>query len=470
MAGSGTQSTVSEAPARLIVRFSTPAPGDAYDARRAEAFYVERFGDADQARWRALRERLPGFGMRPLFGIAPADRIIERFIQYRRRQDQRSDPLLRYFEVAVADGADLLAARDALAELEAIEVAYIDRPGPDPVVAASDDPLRAAQQYLDPAPVGVDAQAAWDVDGGSGLGVQVVDLERGWTLTHEDLADHAIQQLPGGTIRDASRAHGTRALGVVCAVDNQRGCVGVAPKAQPAVVSYHGTSRPDAILSALFHLRPGDVLLIEAQVWGPYGSDYEDRLLPVEIYPADWELIRLATDIGIVVVEAGGNGDGVDDGEDSGDDGVDFDVYEAGEGRVLNSTSPDFRDSGALIVTAARSSTPHARLSFAPSGARIDCYAWGEDVFTTDSSESGATDLYTEGERFGGTSSAAAIIAGVVTVMQGIALKRTGHGMGAEEIRALLRDRDLGTGIAPWEEREIGWMPDLAKIVARLTS
>ena len=47
----------------------------------------------------------------------------------------------------------------------------------------------------------------------------------------------------------------------------------------------------------------GDVLLLEAH------NDYNGfTLVPVEAYDATYEMIRLATELGIIVVEAGGNG------------------------------------------------------------------------------------------------------------------------------------------------------------------
>lgn len=42
-----------------------------------------------------------------------------------------------------------------------------------------------------------------------------------------------------------------------------------------------------------------------------------------------------------------------------------------------NPLNPDFRDSGAIIVTAASSTAPHTRLVYGPHGHRIDCFACG---------------------------------------------------------------------------------------------
>jgi hypothetical protein len=67
-----------------------------------------------------------------------------------------------------------------------------------------------------------------------------------------------------------------------------------------------GYSTSQAIADAVSVMSFGDVLLLEAQttLWGY-------SLVPVEIEPAVFDVIRLATALGIVVVEAAGNG-GVD--------------------------------------------------------------------------------------------------------------------------------------------------------------
>ena len=90
----------------------------------------------------------------------------------------------------------------------------------------------------------------------------------------------------------------------------------------------------------------------------------------------------------------------------AGNGGVDLDtvVNPAGQ-QIFNRSSPDFLDSGAILIGAASSAAPHSRLGFSCHGSRIDCYGWGENVDTLSSdSTNTATDLYTTG--FSGTSSA----------------------------------------------------------------
>ena len=87
---------------------------------------------------------------------------------------------------------------------------------------------------------------------------------------------------------------------------------------------------------------------------------------PVEIADATYEAIRLATALGIVVVEAGCNG------------GYDLDAYTNLSGkRIFDRTSAGFRDSGAIMVGAGSSASPHTRLGFSNHGNRVECYARG---------------------------------------------------------------------------------------------
>ena len=68
---------------------------------------------------------------------------------------------------------------------------------------------------------------------------------------------------------------------------------------------------------------------------------------------ADFDAIRLAVALGIVVVEAAGNG------------GFDLDNYTDGAGDfVLRRGSVDFKDSGAIMVGASTSTVPHNRMGF----------------------------------------------------------------------------------------------------------
>jgi hypothetical protein len=243
-------------------------------------------------------------------------------------------------------------------------------------------------------------------------------------------------------------------LGEVVGVDNFIGVVGVAPSARARVVSQWRTATnyqtADAIRSAMSAMRAGDVLLLEAQTTYPPGTDF----LPVEVEQAVYDAIRAATDAGIVVIEAGGNG------------AVDLDQFQDVRGRrILNRSSLDFQDSGAVMVGAASSASPHGRLSFSNFGSRIDCYAWGENVQSTGDGWTGnALNTYTPS--FGGTSGASPIVTGAALLLQAWALGRR-YSYPPHTLRALLSDPALNTASASPTVDRIGVMPNLKAIITR---
>jgi serine protease len=130
---------------------------------------------------------------------------------------------------------------------------------------------------------------------------------------------------------------------------------------------------------------------------------------------------------------------------------------------VLNPASPDFRDSGAIIVGAASSANPHTRMDFSSFGARVDCYAWGENVDTTSSTSAGSTTAYTG--TFSGTSSASPIITGAALAIQGVREAAGGPRLGSLQMRQVLSNPATGTPSANPGTDLIGVMPNLASII-----
>jgi hypothetical protein len=365
-----------------------------------------------------------------------------------------------YFVVEIPpeiSGEDLLSA---ILALRPVQTAYVDPPHGDPAVDPSDDPRFPDQGHLDPAPDGIDAEWAWGYPGGDGAGQSLIDLEKGWTLDHEDLIAKGAKCL-FGTLLDASRPHGTEVLGVICEVDNKIGGIGIAPNVGSVnVVSYSGTTVANAIFAALDQLPYGGILLLETQVEQLSVGGTTLSGLPVEVGDAESAAIRLATALGITVVEAAGNGSN------------DLDTFaDAGGKLVLNRSDPAFRDSGAILVGAATSDVPHAPMILGDGtrlgnyGSRIDCYAWGESVNTCNSTPTApfATTSYTSG--FDGTSSASAIIAGAALVVQGVADANLKFRFNALQMRALLSNPATGTASNTPASDRIGVMPNLRAII-----
>jgi hypothetical protein len=342
---------------------------------------------------------------------------------------------------------------EELAELlttwDVVESARPDAPAVDPVVV-TDDPRVANQGYLDPAPDGIDAEYAWQVPGGAGAGQRFVDLEQGWTLNHEDLVAHGATLL-FGTLQNGSRPHGTAVLGEVCAVDNTLGCLGIVPEIAGVDVTSHSGSLAnvaDALVAALPSLAFGDVLLLEVQTVTPAAPVFG---APIELLDDCFEAIRLASALGVIVVEAGGNG---------ANDLATVTNF-AGD-QVLNPASGDFRDSGAVVVGAA-SSTTRAPMNFTSFGQRVDCFAWGENVDTTSSTSGGSTTAYTSA--FNGTSSASPIITGAALAVQGVVQAAGGGRLSPAQMRQVLSDPATGTPSNQPAIDQIGVMPDLRAII-----
>lgn len=399
--------------------------------------------------WDRLAESFPGITLRRLYTALEPDKI-RALVDRARELDRTYQPpnLLTYFLVDCPPGCEPEALAKTLLAWPTVQKAYAASPAGDPTVNDADDPLSPNQLYLDPAPTGIDAHYAWGFTGGDGQGQNVIDLEQGWTVGHEDLACHGASVL-FGTVMNGSRYHGTAVLGEICACDNTLDCVGIAPHvASVNVVSYSGVlgNIPNAVLAALAALTFGDTLLIEVQlVDAPFGR-------PIETDDANFDSLRLATALGIIVVEAGGNG------------AVDLDAYTNGAGlHILQRGHADFRESGAIIVGSCTAATPHARWTSSSYGSRIDCYGWGEQIDTITSDSSGSTTATTT--TFGGTSGASPMIVGAALVVQGVAEANLGYRFAPYQMRALLSDPANGTASANPVADRIGVMPDLRAII-----
>lgn len=409
----------------------------------------------DAGPWDALARAFPGIQARRLFQDLPAEKLRSLTAKAVNADPAYRAPNLRaYYAVECPSHVQPEALAQQLSAWPNVQTAYVEGgPTPPPFVNPADDPRFVNQGYLDPAPDGIDAEYAWGFGGGDGMGQGFVDMEQGWTLNHEDLVAAGITLISG--VSNAYHGHGTAVLGEVRAEDNTVGCVGIAPRATTRVVSQWRTtstySTAEAIMSAVSTMSFGEVLLLEAQT-----NSGTFSLVPVEIEPAVRDAIRLATALGIIVVEAGGNG------------GNDLDtVTDTGGHFVLRRGHADFQDSGAIIVGAASSTAPHTRLGFSNFGSRIDCYGWGQGIDTTGDGWTGnLTNTYTSS--FGGTSGASPIISGAALAVQGILSSTAGQRLSPGQMRAILGDPANGTASANPAVDRIGVMPNLRAIIDRV--
>ncbi|PED84910.1 S8 family peptidase [Bacillus cereus] len=378
--------------------------------------------------------------------------------------DHISSNLLNYYIVETQDDIDVQALLTKFEKSSLVETAYLQEEEAPPAerlpnlsVNPYDEPRLTRQGYLEPAPLGINAPYAWSIKGGDGKGTTFVDMEYGWLFNHEDLVNQKIELISGQN-KSEHHDHGTSVLGIVSAEDNNIGGIGIAPKAKVKVVSQirdNGNyNTADAILSVVNNMQAGDILLLEAQA--TYDGYGDKNYFPVEVKPDIFDAIRMGTNKGIVIIEAGANG------------GNDLDQFRDRNGKqVLNRNSPDFKDSGAIMVGAASARVPHKRSYFSNYGSRVDVYGWGNAVDTTDAKPSEfITNLYTSS--FAGTSSASPIIAGAAASIQGIAKNNQGKVYTPSQIRAILSDPSTGTKSNDPISDKIGVLPDLKAILSKL--
>lgn len=392
----------------------------------------------------------------PLVTSVPGAKLVELERQAAQSKFPPLHSLTQYWRIDLRKFArtavtELLAL---LRELPEVETAYEEPLAMLALVTPGDDPFNVSQNYQDAAPTGIDARWMWTQPNGEGAGIGVVDIEGGWRVTHQDLAGKSPTLIHG--VQFASwEDHGTAVLGEILAIDNAIGIVGTAPAVSSIRMSsiYDSSGVQDvtnAFVAAIAAMSLGQILLIELQT----GS-----FLPMETVPNLLDSIRLASALGIIVVEAAGNG------------ASDLDAWSSGGLHLLDRTSPDFVDSGATMVGACISAVPHDRWQYSNYGSRIDCFAWGENVTTTGygnlSNGGGNPDAYYT-NTFQGTSSASPIIVSAAALIQSRYQAVSGTLLSPGQMRAVLANPATGTAQGPNVAGAINVMPDLAAIVPAL--
>ncbi len=390
--------------------------------------------------------------LRRLHARPPADLVVERE-QGEAGSGRALADLNLYYTLDLPAGVDPAAALDRLSRLPAVEFAEPElAPAPAPIDLAPPSPNLVPQQgYRAAAPAGIGVFPA-SVAGGDGLNVRLVDIEYSWLLDHEDLERaEAINIDPSPAwdpYPDDESNHGTAVLGELVGRGNGYGVTGIAPRTllrvAPAATYAFGYNPARAISLATGVLRAGDVILLEQQM-SVCGLTYYG---PVEWSQSVYDAIATATALGIVVVEAAGNG------------AVNLDAAGC-QGLFTRSV----RDSRALIVGAG-SPTTHGRLSYSSYGSRLDAQGWGSGVTST-----GYGDAFDPGDlrqrytgSFSGTSSASSMVAGAVVAVQG-ALK--GRGLRAATPLEMREALDA-TGTPQSGSGQIGALPNLPAALAWL--
>ena len=325
--------------------------------------------------------------------------------------------------------------------------------------------LANRQGYLGPAPGGVDAQFAWTIPGGKGIGIKVIDIEGAWNFRHEDLLQNQ-NGLAGGSMNSniAWRNHGTAVIGEIGGdennIRNYWNCTHVCSIRGYSIFGPNNAFHV-AMKKAADMLSPGDIILIELHAPGPDASGQgQDGYIAMEYWNLNFDAIKYATSKGIIVVEAAGNGSR----------NLDHPVFQNKFNRTL-------RDSGAIVVGAgAPPSGNHgpdrSRLGFSNWGKIVDVQGWGREVVTTGYGDLQGGDenkWYTA--QFSGTSSASPIIVGVIASLQGIRKAKGQPPLTFGQIRNMFHTTGSLQQDAPNRPKtqRIGNRPDLKQMIPGIT-
>ncbi|GAB3259620.1 hypothetical protein GCM10027347_23390 [Larkinella harenae] len=445
---------------RVIVKFGS-AVRLPYEDGAEKALLAQKKG-----LWSDLQKKFPGVTLRKIFD-SETEKCYRDLIESARLEKpaQPVPDFFNYFYIDVPEKADRQALMKSVRAWQEVVTVYEEGiwvpADPNP---RDSNPYSVEQRYLDAAPLGIDARFTQRLANGDGSGIQIAHVDSGWLLAHEDLngTGSRIFRIPRTGTSDQQQWHGTATMGVLAAADNSKGGIGIVPNATFGIAGIYHSEGP-AYYAALAYATQwcrgssGSIMLITSNLFRYSDWDRYHHFVPVESELMVYEAIRFATtNHGTCVIASAG--ESVIENQP----GLDLDTYtdEAGT-RIYNRST---RDSGAILVAAATSDSPHRRLGSSNYGYRIDAYAWGENIRTTGSATD-ASNRRAYTSNFGGTSGAAAIVAGAAAAVQGMAKSiRPGGVLAPSALRNILSDQNLNTPSANPGMDRIGVMPDLKRI------
>ncbi len=275
---------------------------------------------------------------------------------------------------------------------------------------------------------GVDMAYAWSL-GLTGQGINIRDVEGSMNPAHEEFNERNVFFAQNMTIHPEfidEETHGTGVIGIMYADPGDYGVTGLSYGANE-VVMYSvvtidaGYDTAFSISKSIEGSTEGDFVLYELQTNGALGE-----FGPVEYELPIWDLTKAATDAGIIIVAAAGNG------------AENLDAPEYQEYR-------DRGSSGAIIVGAGSPDDVHNRLWFSTYGERVDLHGWGYDVLTAGTGTAYLIDddnnqSYTW---FSGTSSATPIVASCGVVLQSYYYSHTGEYLSGTELKEIMQQTGI---------------------------
>ncbi|WP_430827365.1 S8 family peptidase [Chryseobacterium indologenes] len=313
--------------------------------------------------------------------------------------------------------------------------------------------LENLQTYLNDNP-GINAKYAWS-RGITGQNIRIRDVEYGFYKTHEMLVNqNSIQLEPGyspnsGLSNNNYRDHGTAVVSILGSVKDNIGLTGAVYNASE-IKGYMewttvGYNRAAAVSRSINASQAGDIILYEMQTGGKDG-----QYCPAEYDKVIWDLTKAATDSGIIILAAAGNGN----------QNLDDPFYASYMSRG---------NSGAIIVGAGSPNTTHSKLSFSTYGNRVDVQGWGSSVLAAGygsyakyDNDNNRTYNY-----FSGTSSATPTVASAAVLIQSYYRQTTGQYLSPAAMKNLL----ISTGIPQGgtvANQKIGPLPNVKNAILQL--
>lgn len=313
--------------------------------------------------------------------------------------------------------------------------------------------LESLQTYLNDNP-GINAKYAWS-RGITGQNIKIRDVEYGFYKTHEMLANqNSIQLEPGyspnsGLANNNYRDHGTAVVSILGSVKDNIGLTGAVYNASE-IKGYMewttvGYNRAAAVSRSINASQAGDIILYEMQTGGKDG-----QYCPAEYDSVIWDLTKAATDSGIIIIAAAGNGN----------QDLDDPFYATYRARG---------NSGAIIVGAGTPNTTHSKQSFSTYGSRVDVQGWGSSVLAAGygsyakyDNDNNRTYNY-----FSGTSSATPTVASAAVLIQSFYRQTTGQNLTPAAMRSLLVSTGIpqgGTDV----NKKIGPLPNVRNAILQL--
>lgn len=301
---------------------------------------------------------------------------------------------------------------------------------------------------------GVNMEYAWNL-GYAGQNIKVKNVEFGFNSHHEEFNDSPhIRFAENYTPIDYENywEHGTGTFGVIAGHNGEYGVTGLAYDIEEAVLfpeytEEYGYNRVLAISLAIESSSPGEIIIYELQTFGEGWTENDEKYVAAEYEYSVWDLTKAATDAGIIIIAAAGNGN-------------------------QNLDAPQYADymqrghSGAIIVGAGSPDIQHSRAYFSTYGSRVDLQGWGWNVLSTgygDYAKIGndTNQTYT---MFSGTSSATPIVAACAVVLQSYYYDHTGEYLTGMQIADILKNTGIPQFIS--DEGNIGPLPNMEAALA----